>query len=332
VASPRGIQDKTVKKGYSFTLNFAPNAAYRFQGWQAKFENEANLLASWESGTPGTPGGRNSNPEAVKFVPKNEDGTEMEIFVYVMPEKPEQRLVISPLHADSDWAEARIDFPGEWGQSSRKGKLEDAKLGFSFTVEFSANAAYFFSGWEAVLTEDMDAYLLVSENREDREEFINKTVNPEEKTKLVNITETKDAKGNPTGRAEITVLGTEALTLVPHCYRRPYIKTTSLPNSFTRPEVKNYPIDLYFSRPIKSGCLSFDNFKLSGVTNLGNDGIPLPDIKGNYDFLSLPQGEDETSRVSLRSKPKNGLNTNFSNLQNSMNQNLWRMMWNQRRN
>jgi hypothetical protein len=55
-ANPRGTLNTTVKKGYSFTLNFAPNSEYPFKGWQARLAGETGLLASWQ---PLGGGGRN---------------------------------------------------------------------------------------------------------------------------------------------------------------------------------------------------------------------------------------------------------------------------------
>jgi hypothetical protein len=203
---------------------------------------------------------------------------------------PGKHLVISPLYADSPLADVRVQFPGEWGQSSRRGTLDGVKLGFSFTVEFSPEAAYFFSGWEAVLTEDWQDYLN-SENRDDQRKWIKKTADPadEENKKMIDIIEKTDAAGKPTGRAEITVLSTRSLTLVPHCYQRPSVKTNRL-NDMYEPKLKNYPINLDFSLPIERECIDDahfrDNFRFSAKRGFGS-GAVLPDIGDYYEVKSI---------------------------------------------
>jgi hypothetical protein len=90
-ASPRGALDEAVKLGYSFSVNYVPKSEYPFRGWQAQLEGSSALLASWTKTAQ-------SGAEKIEFVPRNEAGTEVDIFVYV---KPEQRIVIGPLGADS---------------------------------------------------------------------------------------------------------------------------------------------------------------------------------------------------------------------------------------
>jgi hypothetical protein len=90
-ASPRGTLDASVKLGYSFLVNYAPKSEYPFRGWQAKLEGSSGFLAAWT-------GEEESGADKVRFAPRNEAGTEVEIFVYI---KPEQRIIIGPLGADN---------------------------------------------------------------------------------------------------------------------------------------------------------------------------------------------------------------------------------------
>jgi hypothetical protein len=136
-ASPRGVLDASVKLGYSFPVNYVPKSEYPFRGWQAKLEGSAGFLAVWT-------GEEESGADKVRFVPRNETGTEVEIFVHV---KPEQRIVIGPLGADKPELSLRVD-EGGTGTASPRGSVGGARLGFPFQVSFLPAADYDFYGWQ----------------------------------------------------------------------------------------------------------------------------------------------------------------------------------------
>ncbi|GBU29455.1 hypothetical protein R84B8_03020 [Treponema sp. R8-4-B8] len=140
-ASPMGIQDKIVKKGYSFKLSFQPLPQYPFRGWRAWVDGEG-LKASWRNDDKDNPFGA----EQIRFESLNSDGTEVTIFVYYMP--PEgKRLIIGPWGADA--GELSIaPTSGNLG-SIFPAVLSGIKQGFPFTVSFQPSAAYPFRGWQA---------------------------------------------------------------------------------------------------------------------------------------------------------------------------------------
>jgi hypothetical protein len=140
-SNPMGIQNKTVKKGYSFTLVFQPYSQYPFKGWRAWIEGEG-LKASWRNDDQDNPFGT----EWVRFEPRNAEGTEVKIFVYQMPPDG-KRLVIGPWGADA--GELSIaPVSGNLGNIF-PAVLNGIKQGFPFTVSFQPSPAYPFRGWEA---------------------------------------------------------------------------------------------------------------------------------------------------------------------------------------
>jgi hypothetical protein len=139
-ASPRGALDDAVKLGYSFFVNYVPKSEYPFRGWQAKLEGSSEFVASWtKTGQSGS--------EKIEFAPRNEAGTEVEIFVYV---KPDQRILIGPLGADNPELSLRVD-EGGTGTASPRGSVAGVKLGFPFAVSFLPHASYEFYGWQTRL-------------------------------------------------------------------------------------------------------------------------------------------------------------------------------------
>jgi hypothetical protein len=139
-ASPRGALDDAVKLGYSFFVNYVPKNEYPFRGWQAKLEGSAALLASWTATG-------HSGADKIEFVPRNEAGTEVEIFVCF---KPEQRIIIGPLGADSPELSLKVD-EGGTGTASPRGSVAGVRPGFPFSVSFLPHASYDFYGWQARL-------------------------------------------------------------------------------------------------------------------------------------------------------------------------------------
>jgi len=143
-ASLMGSQHRTVKLGYSFKLVFQPDRNYPFQGWQAWVDGSEPWSSYWM--IDGTTGGENR----VKFVPLNDEGTEVEIFVYQMPPDGLE-LFIGPMGAARDELLVQPDS----GVGVGLGIIFPARLtgimqGYPFTMSFSPSASYPFRGWQIV--------------------------------------------------------------------------------------------------------------------------------------------------------------------------------------
>jgi hypothetical protein len=136
-ASLSGDLDKTVKKGYSFKLSFQPNSNYPFKGWQAVIGNET--ISWWRVG------GNYDGENRVKFVPLNDDGTYVEIFVYEMPPIG-QRVVIGPWGFTSGLVV--MTKAGDLGYVFLSAPAGGLKPDFPFTVSFQPFANYPFKGWQ----------------------------------------------------------------------------------------------------------------------------------------------------------------------------------------
>ena len=141
IASLMGSQPNTVKLGYSFKLTFQPYAQYPFLGWQAWVEGE-EYSAYWNVNNPSGAAGENR----VKFVPLNESGTEVEIFVYTMPPNRKE-LCIGPIGA-ADGFISVTPHTGDLGIIYPANLNRVVKQGFPFTMSFQPSAGYPFRGWQ----------------------------------------------------------------------------------------------------------------------------------------------------------------------------------------
>jgi hypothetical protein len=139
-AIPRGQRQELM--GFPFQINFQPNAAYPFAGWQARLEGETALLARWTADASGVFGA-----DRVQFSPLNNDGTMIEALVLV---NTESRIVISPLGAGSPALQVQVD-EGALGTATPRGLLAGIRQGFPFTVAFLPAAQYPFKGWQVRL-------------------------------------------------------------------------------------------------------------------------------------------------------------------------------------
>ena len=147
------------------------------------------------------------------------------------------------------------------------GSLGEVKQGYSFTVNFTPNPDWVFTGWEALLSADFSAYQ--NGTRQEQLAIAGKT------QQLVAIVEERDLQRNKTGEAQVTVSTGLALTLVPHCIERPKVKTTNLPGNFFDRKVTNYPVHIWFNREIHPDCVNFNNFIITAETNQGFGGRTL---------------------------------------------------------
>ena len=158
--------------------------------------------------------------------------------------------------------------------------LAGQKQGYPFTVYFTANPAWAFTGWEAVLSSDFTAYL--NGDRQERLSIAGKAM------PYVKLEETTDTYGNKTGDATVTVYSGADLTLVPHCVERLKVTSSNLPGNFTDRKVTNYPIQIWFSREIDPACLNFDNFIISAETNQGYGGRILEGAAFTEKYFAPP--------------------------------------------
>jgi hypothetical protein len=138
--SPTGTTTTTIKQGFPFSVSYAANSAYPFSGWQAKFEGETQLLASWTA--DGASGG-----DKVVFAPANITGTEVKVTILIDP--AEEKIIIAPLGADYPELNVEVDEAG-MGTASPRGTLAGIKQGIPFTLNYAARAEYPFTGWQAV--------------------------------------------------------------------------------------------------------------------------------------------------------------------------------------
>ena len=136
---PPGRQLQTVKLGYSFKLVFVPAQDVPFQGWDALVAGER--WSSWrkDSGT--------NKPDIVNFIPLNDEGTEVEIFVYKMP--PTGDLSIGPVGASVGTI---TNIQPSVGQPPLgiifPARLGSIRPGYAFTMSFQPSASYPFRGWQ----------------------------------------------------------------------------------------------------------------------------------------------------------------------------------------
>jgi len=287
---PPQTHDKLVKLGYSFKLSIVPDSDYPFRGWEAWVEGQG-IRSIWKNDL----GEQNSahHPERVRFEPLNANGTEVEVFVYEMPPDG-KRLIIGPWGANNEKANLRILTSTAWGTSNPPpGDIDDKKLGFPFTVEFTVASDWAFQGWKAYsYSGTVDGW---------------SQENPGTLFSLTDV-DIKDLKG---GKAEVTVYTSEPVTLVPYCARRPYVKTHNLPNHFDDRRVTNYPIKIWFSNKIDEKCLNFENFEIVMQTNYGRGGgTPLKNVSDYYEDPIMEDGI-----VTIKRKKENVLSSpEFINL------------------
>jgi len=281
------------RQGYPFTISFQPSATYPFRGWQALFySGDHTILAesSWEY----IEGGENveQRGNGVLWSPKNTAGLEMGVIIETVPAEflPDGYIKIGPLGMDNGSADnLRIWASSAWGVTNPPiGELNDKRLGFPFTVEFNVASSWAFvddDGWKAY--EDYGAGVL----------FESKDV------KIV-------AQGG--GRAEVTVYTGKAVTLVPYCVERPYVRIHNLPNHFDDRKVTNYPIKIWFSKEIDPVCYNAGNWTLNFIiTAKGNYGsYNQRDITSYYD---PPVAEGELITIARKKDaPKDFYNLNIT--------------------
>ena len=137
-----GPQDRVVRKGFSFTLVFQPSANIPFRGWQAWTEAEGPI-SSWRNDDDG--GQERHFPERVRFVPRNGDGSEVEIFVHELPPDGAE-LFIGPHGALNHELEVFVT-GGGLGSPFPSGPLAGVRQDFPFAVSFEAAAGFPFRGW-----------------------------------------------------------------------------------------------------------------------------------------------------------------------------------------
>jgi hypothetical protein len=138
--STSSLTEAPARLGYPFTVSFQPDSRYPFKGWRVWVENDG-VWAYWK---PEDIYGE----ETVLFVPKNANGTEVEITVY--REAPGGKTInIGPWGGDSD---EMIVLPQAGGLGTiYPATLSGIKAGFPFTVSYEPFAAYEFRGWQAVV-------------------------------------------------------------------------------------------------------------------------------------------------------------------------------------
>jgi len=139
-ASPMGPQPNLVKLGYSFKLFFQPDRNYPFQGWQAWVDGDNPWSSYWLTDDT------TDVEKRVVFVPLNEEGTEVEIFIYEMP-PPGLELNIGPLGAARGELTVMPD-RGGLGIIHPSSRLPGIIQGYPFTMSFQPSANYPFRGWQ----------------------------------------------------------------------------------------------------------------------------------------------------------------------------------------
>ena len=154
IADPTGPQPNLVKKAplagtsfmkYEFSLYFQPSRDYPFIGWQAWVEGEG-IWAQWSQD-------EETGSNLVKFIPKNDDGTEVDIFVYEMPPDGKQ-LYIGPMGADTTGLKVYVE-TGDLGTAFPIGELPGIVQGYPFNISFQPDAAYPFRGWQAMIGDEV---------------------------------------------------------------------------------------------------------------------------------------------------------------------------------
>ncbi|MDR0669283.1 MAG: hypothetical protein LBF95_04300, partial [Treponema sp.] len=141
--SPTGTLT-TVKQGFAFSVSYLAGSGYAFNGWQARLEGEAGLLASWTAAGA-------SGEDKVVFAPQNITGTEVKITALINPlteEGDRRKIIIGPLGADS--AELDVEVAtGGLGTASPQGPDSGIREGFPFLISYQPDSAYPFTGWQA---------------------------------------------------------------------------------------------------------------------------------------------------------------------------------------
>ncbi|MDR1100469.1 MAG: hypothetical protein LBL28_08325, partial [Treponema sp.] len=167
--SPTGVIT-TVKQGFSFKVSFLSNPAYDFRGWQARYEGETGLAASWT-------GAGASGEGTVVFTPQNAAGTEVQVTILkenpVTVEGTPKKIIIGPLGADTAVLNVEVN-TGGMGTASPQGLVSGVRLGFPFSVSYQPGGAYPFTGWQAKvegISELLAAWTVNSETGADKVSF-----------------------------------------------------------------------------------------------------------------------------------------------------------------
>ncbi|MDR2607349.1 MAG: hypothetical protein LBC57_03070, partial [Treponema sp.] len=137
-ASPRGAVSG-VKRGIPFQLNYQSNGNYPFYGWQARLEGSDDLIATW------TPEGA-SGADKVSWVPRNIDGTEVQVTIYI---NPAGKIIIGPIGANAPEINVEIVVTGRGSVTGGNVTGSPIKLGVPFSLNFSPATEYGFIGWRA---------------------------------------------------------------------------------------------------------------------------------------------------------------------------------------
>jgi hypothetical protein len=140
-ASPRGTL-AGIKQNIPFTLNYAAKAEYPFGGWQASLKETGELIASW------TPNGA-EHSERVSWNPVNPSGTEAQAVIHYNP-GADKTIVIGPYGFRWPYLKVEVE-EKEMGTAIPRGTLTGIKQNIPFTLNYTANAAYPFIGWEAAV-------------------------------------------------------------------------------------------------------------------------------------------------------------------------------------
>ncbi|GHV93935.1 hypothetical protein AGMMS50293_02550 [Spirochaetia bacterium] len=194
-----------------------------------------------------------------------------------------------------------VAVPEGWGTSPQMGtgRAGDTRKGFDFSVEFSPNSAWGFSGWIAVR----------SDNYNGADTDLTKALDGE----TVLITESIGAANARI--AKVTISTTEPVTLVPWCEARPRIIQSNPPLINTGVTTsRGQQIKIYFAAPlldtpenIKFGA---DHIEITGqaFTNTGDLDDPI-DLTGVQSELPTcfnnPDYEASTKCITIVPDPDN---------------------------
>ncbi|MCL2759444.1 MAG: hypothetical protein FWD22_04465, partial [Treponema sp.] len=256
-----GSQPKTVKKGYSFNLTFQPSKDYPFAGWQAWTIDEG-IIATWRSSENQT------NTDKVKFVPKNAEGTQVEIFVYVLPSNGAQ-LFIGPWGATADNLSVLLRIQPAWGTSNPPaGNLTNPvpKPGIPFLINYFPSAEFEFKEWEAEYQDENNIWKITNDD---------------------SIVKFEDP-GSPI--TSVIINTTAPVRLRPNVQERPFIESTNI--VFGRQEYTDFNVMINFSDRMIKETLNWDTISIS----INNNVIDKEKARATFRFSSNP--EDEFAELS----------------------------------
>ena len=233
ITSLMGSQPQTVKLGYSFNLVLQPSREYPFNGWQAWIYGDG-IIAEWKDDDTQT------GIDKVKFVPKNAEGTEVEIFVYVKPEEGSQ-LYIGPWGATADnltGVTLNVS-PAQGTSSPPAGALVNlVKQGLSFPISYFPLAEFQFQNWEAGYPDENNIW-----RSKTNDEVMFESPNSTNTNVIVN---TKDP-----------------VVIRPVTARRPFVEATNL--IWGRPEFTDFAVMIQFSREMDPDSFNWDTISVTST-------------------------------------------------------------------